>query len=337
MKPVGPLLIALVLVTAAGCVPQIRYDESLAYSATLQQRLEAALEQIDGQKATIAGLEAQLSTERGKVAALDELARGLEADNVELREKLTELSGLVADLSTRNKKERQAKADLEALVGSLQTDSVAARERVSAAQSRITDLEKEQERLAAEQAALTAEAERLRAEQAALAQRTAAYDDLVRELQGEIDAGEVTITELKGKLTVSLSNAILFDSGSTMVKQAGQDALQKVAAVLAQISDRGISVEGHTDDDTVKSGVAYKDNWGLSALRASTVVSLLVGWEVDPLNIAAVGLGEFHPVASNDDDEGKAANRRTEIVLVPRLEAVEDIDTSDLKIEDAPQ
>ena len=331
------VLLAVLLGLASGCVPKVQYDESLAYSATLQQRLEAALEQIDLQRAALAGIEAQLATERGKVAALDELARSLEADNEELRNKLQDLSDLVADLSTRNKKERQAKTELESLVGSLQTDSAAARERVSAAQGRIADLEEERKRLAAEQAELQAEADRLRAEQAALQKRTAAYDDLVRELQGEIESGEVTITELSGKLTVSLSNAILFDSGSTVVKQAGQDALEKVAGVLAQISDRSIRVEGHTDDVPVRGSAAYKDNWGLSALRASTVVSLLVGWQVDPLNVAAVGLGEHHPVASNETAEGKAANRRTEIVLAPKLESVEAVTPTDMKIEDAPE
>ena len=332
-----PLLLALIFSLATGCVPQGQYDQSLAYSATLQQRLEAALEQIELQRASLEGLEAQLGAERDKVSALDELARSLEEDNEDLRAKLQDLSNLVADLSTRNKAERQAKAQLEALVGSLQTDSAAARERVSAAQGRISDLEAERKRLAAEQAQLQAEADRLRAEQAALQQRTAAYDDLVRELQGEIASGEVTITELSGKLTVSLSNAILFDSGSTTVKAAGQDALQKVAGVLAQIADRSIRVEGHTDDVPVRGTAAYKDNWGLSALGASTVVSLLVGWQVDPLNIAAVGLGEHHPVAANDSAEGKAANRRTEIVLVPRLDAVQAVTPTDMKIEDAPE
>ena len=268
-------------------------------------------------------------------AALDELSRGVQADNEELRQRLQDLSDLVADLSTRNKEVRQAKAELEAMVGDLEADSVAARDRVIAAQTRISSLEEEQLRLAAEQATLQAEADRLRAEREALAKKTAAYDDLVRELQGEIASGEVTITELSGKLTVSLSNAILFDSGSTEVKQAGQDALQKVAGVLAQIADRAISVEGHTDAVPVRGSAAYKDNWGLSSLRASTVVSLLVGWGVDPLNIAAVGLGEHHPVATNDTPEGKASNRRTEIVLVPRL--APKAAGADVVIEDAPR
>lgn len=331
-----PILLALMLALAVGCVPKAQYDESLAYTATLQQRLEAALEQIDQQRASLAALEAQLATERGKVAALDELARGLEADNEELRAKLQDLSSLVADLSTRNKAERAAKAELEALVGDLQADSSAAQDRVAAAAGRISELEAEQARLAAEQAALQAEADRLRAEREALAQKTEAYDSLVRELQGEIDAGEVKITELGGKLTVSLSNAILFDSGSTVVKDAGQQALGKVAGVLAQISDRAIRVEGHTDDDPVRASAAFKDNWGLSALRASTVVALLTSEGVDPLNIAAVGLGEHHPVASNESAEGKAANRRTEIVLVPRLAEIDE-GADGIKVEDAPE
>ncbi len=89
--------------------------------------------------------------------------------------------------------------------------------------------------------------------------------------------------------------------------------------MLAGISDREIRVEGHTDNVPVRSGAAYRDNWDLSSLRASTVVQVLVGAGVDPLNIATVGYGEHRPVTSNDEAEGRAGNRRTEIVLVPKL------------------
>ena len=328
--------IALLLILLVGCVPKAKYDESLAYSSTLQHELEAALGAVEDGNALAQGLEDQLANEEAKVHALDELARSLEAGHVVLRERLEELSGLVADLSTRNKSERQAKADLEALVASLHETSSAAEERVGAAQQRIAALQAERERLEADQERLRAEAERLRLEREALAERTQAYDDLVRELKGEIDQGQVTITELSGKLTVSLSNAILFDSGKYVLRSAGADALTKVAGVLATISDREIRVEGHTDDDPVRGGAVYADNWALSALRASTVVSLLVGGGVDPLNIAAVGYGEHHPLASNADAEGKAQNRRTEIVLVPRLAALDAVD-ADVTIEDAPE
>ena len=98
-----------------------------------------------------------------------------------------------------------------------------------------------------------------------------------------------------------------------------EKALEKVAGVLAGIADRDIRVEGHTDDVPVGSGASYADNWELSSLRASGVVRILVDAGVDPVNIAAVGFGEFHPAAPNDTKENRALNRRTEIVLVPRL------------------
>ncbi len=328
--------LALLLILLVGCVPKAKYDESLAYSSTLQNQLEAALAAVEDGNARARALEAQLGTEEAKVAALDELARSLEADNVQLRERLDELSVLVADLSSRNKSERKAKAELEALVASLHDSTSAAEQRVGAAQDRIAALQADRERLQADQRRLEAEAERLRLEREALAEKTQAYDDLVSSLQGEIDKGQVTITELSGKLTVSLSNAILFDSGRYVLRSEGADALTKVAGVLATISDREVRVEGHTDSDTVRGGAAYADNWALSALRASTVVSLLVSGGVEPLNIAAVGYGEHRPLASNEDDAGKAQNRRTEIVLVPRLAALDGVDP-DVKIEDAPE
>ncbi|MCP4867601.1 MAG: OmpA family protein [Proteobacteria bacterium] len=307
--PASPLLrfsaSLLVLLLATGCVPKAKYDESLALTADLQAEVEAtqrALAECDRVATELAG---KLEASEGRNAELNALVEQLTAQNTELNGKLGELSAAVAEMSSRNRADKARKAELEALIAGLQESSEAAGESLGAAQERIASLE--------------AEAARLAAEKAALEEKSKAYEDLARELASEIEEGQVTITELSGKLTVSLSNAILFDSGSIALKKEGSEALNKVAGILAQVADKEIRVEGHTDNVPVRSGAAYRDNWDLSSLRASTVVTLLVEGGVDPLNIATVGFGEHHPVAGNEEAEGRAANRRTEIVLVPKL------------------
>jgi chemotaxis protein MotB len=131
---------------------------------------------------------------------------------------------------------------------------------------------------------------------------------------------ELTIEMKNGKVYVSMSDKLLFKSGEANVEKKGQEALKKVAEVLNKNNDVAIAIEGHTDNVPVKTS-RYKDNWDLSADRATNVVRLLTNeYGMDPKRITASGRGEFSPVADNSTPEGKAKNRRTEIVLSPKLE-----------------
>ncbi len=295
------------------CVPTARYDEALAANQLATTERDDARSALDALGVELERAESMAAAEKERADALETLVGQLKAHEDTLRERLALLQEQVADMNARGSREREKKAALEKMLDELQESAGDAERQAAEAHERIATLQDEAARLASEKA-------RLEAEKAQLEEKTVEYDALVEGLQGEIEAGQITITELQGKLTVQMSNAILFDSGSTQVKTAGVEALTKVAGVLAGVTTRRISVEGHTDDVPVRAGASYKDNWGLSALRASTVVTLLADQGVDPLNIEAVGFGEYRPVADNTTDEGRAANRRTEIVLVPRLE-----------------
>ena len=313
MKMRASMLGLAMLLMSPGCVEKARYEDALAAGVALEQQLEDLQEAYAVEQANVADLEAQLASEVERAAELTELLASLERRNGELKGNLVDLSGRLAEMKARGRADKAKKAELDAMIAALQSQSAETSAEVEAAKARIAELDAERDRLAAE-------ADRLRADKEALAAKTKAYDDLVSALQSEIEAGQIEITELSGRLTVNVSNAILFDSGKYGLKTEGVDALKKVAGVLSQVTDRAIQVEGHTDDDTVRAGAPYADNWALSSLRASTVVSLLVAEGVAPLNVRAVGLGEFRPVQENETDEGKAANRRTEIVLVPKLD-----------------
>jgi chemotaxis protein MotB len=145
------------------------------------------------------------------------------------------------------------------------------------------------------------------------------YDSLVSELKQEIKQGEVQITQLKDKLTVNMVEKILFDSGSAVIKKNGTRVLDRVAEILKGLSGQQIKVEGHTDNVPIGPGLAEKfpTNWELSTARATTVVRYLQGRGVSPTVLSAEGYADYRPVSPNDTDEGKAKNRRIEIVLIP--------------------
>jgi chemotaxis protein MotB len=139
-------------------------------------------------------------------------------------------------------------------------------------------------------------------------------------MKGEIAQGQVTISELKGKLTVNMVDAILFDSGKAEVKRGGEEVLAKVVDILKGVQDKMIRIEGHTDNVQIVGNLTkrFPTNWELSAARAINVARFLQGQGIDPSVLVAVANGEYRPVAPNDTDEGRARNRRIEIVLVPR-------------------
>lgn len=133
-------------------------------------------------------------------------------------------------------------------------------------------------------------------------------------------ADELTVYMKDGKVYVSMSDKLLFKSGDANVEAKGKEALKKLADVLNKNSDVSIAIEGHTDNVPIKTAT-YKDNWDLSAARATNVVRLLTDENgMDARRLTAAGKGEFSPVADNGTVEGKAKNRRTEIVLSPKLD-----------------
>ena len=159
-------------------------------------------------------------------------------------------------------------------------------------------------------------------EKAVQAQRT-----LVDEMRAALQSKDVTISELQGKLTVNILDRILFDSGEAELKPEGQKVLEQVAGVLVQFPKRQIHVIGHTDDVPISAALRnrFATNWELSTARATAAVRFLEEKAgVDPRRLAAVGYGEFHPVADNANPEGRAKNRRIAIVVLPEEMAVVD-------------
>jgi len=153
-------------------------------------------------------------------------------------------------------------------------------------------------------------------------------DSVVRELKNKLSAAllgfennGLTITMKDGKVYVSLENQLLFKSGSYEVDEKGKDALRKLAKVLEQNPDINVTVEGHTDADKFAGSGSLKDNWDLSVMRATQIVKLLLNSAtIDAKRITASGRGEFFPLDPSNSDAAKKKNRRTEIILTPKLD-----------------
>ncbi|HRE56760.1 MAG TPA: OmpA family protein [Candidatus Kapabacteria bacterium] len=132
---------------------------------------------------------------------------------------------------------------------------------------------------------------------------------------------EVNIKD--GKVYVSLSNKLLFKSGSTDIDKKGQEALLFIAGVLNTQDDITITIEGHTDNQQVRVNQRFSDNWDLSVLRSTEVARFLTTLGgVDSKRIIAAGRSEYFPAITGDNNEARAANRRTEIIITPRLDAI---------------
>jgi chemotaxis protein MotB len=146
------------------------------------------------------------------------------------------------------------------------------------------------------------------------------YKELLQEMKGEIAKGQITITELKGKLTMDVVDKILFDSGEATVKEEGLAVLKRVVDILKNVKDKNIRVEGHTDNVKIIGRLAqkYPTNWDLSYARAINVTKYLQEQGIDPKILSATAFGEYQPIADNATPEGRAKNRRIAIILLPK-------------------
>ena len=133
----------------------------------------------------------------------------------------------------------------------------------------------------------------------------------------------LTVEQRNGKVYVSMENKLLFSSGSWAVNAEGKKAVQQLGAVLALNPDIAVLIEGHTDNVPYGGTGQLTDNWDLSTKRATSIVQILrENSGIDPFNLTAAGRGEYAPVTTNATAEGKAKNRRIEVILTPKLDEI---------------
>ncbi len=235
----------------------------------------------------------------------------LEAALAEANKKLEATEGELGAERGKNKKLADENMSLQQKIAELETQ-------IQKLGNDIKILEDQNADLARKAGATQEELKALRAEKAKRMAELQVYKDLFAKLKALVDAGTIQVEIRKGRLVVKLASSILFDSGKTELKTEGQAALTNLAAALSSLSDREFLVAGHTDNVPIKTA-RFKNNWDLSTARAVEVVQFLISQGMTSSNIGAAGYGEFDPVGDNSSEEGKAQNRRIEVILMPLL------------------
>ncbi len=329
--------IALVVVLAA-CVPQRKYEDlQKKYDTTVKEKEECAQSLavlqdsvvylknlLDEQATAIAQLNEdtarygynnrKLNTLYGQTnAAYDNLldkVRQLEAQN---RMRTQELSNELTDMQRRLEEKEAELKKKEASLGARDAE-------LSNLRQELTLLQKNLETLKID---LDQRELRVNELSRVLNQKDSAVQAIrnmvSKALLGYKDQG-LTVEVRNGKVYVSVEDKLLFESGKYTVNSTGRQAILDLAKVLNTQSDINIMVEGHTDNVPYKGGGVIKDNWDLSVMRATEVSRIL--WKdgkIDPKRVIAAGRGDTQPIASNSTPEGRAKNRRTEIILTPQL------------------
>lgn len=200
----------------------------------------------------------------------------------------------------------------------------------------LAQLESKEQALATENARL----EQLKQELEARSQRVADLEAIISAKEAEMNALKdaiskalvdfegkgLTVEKRNGKVYVSMENKLLFQSGSWAVGTQGKQAVKQLGAVLADNPEISVLIEGHTDNDPFSGNGNVKDNWDLSTKRATAIVNILQdNKNINPESLTAAGRGEYAPVASNDTAEGKAKNRRIEVILTPKLDKITEL------------
>ena len=245
-----------------------------------------------------------------------------ERDNLclNLASKVKENGGLkknLADLTDQSNKLSTSYKDLQNKYNDLTNQSLSQTDKLSKALAAKSEDLDAKEKILSEREKTLHDMKQIIAKQDSL---TRNLNNTLRNALLGFNSDELSVEIKDGKVYVSMSDKLLFQSGSSAVEEKGKDALKLLAGVLDKNSDIDILIEGHTDNVPIKTSV-YKDNWDLSVARATSIVRILTNdYKIIPTRLTASGKGEFFPKADNDTPEGRAKNRRTEIILSPKLD-----------------
>lgn len=340
------LLSAAAVILFAGCVSSGTHEEVLSQLEARRVKVEELNKNVEAAKSENEKLKTELSalaaTKQAEVnrlnEQLDELSNkgvmtskaieDLKTEKERLdasdKAKSSELDALKVQLdeqivrsNTLSKDSDALKQEKDNLAATLQTRS----DEIALLNATLINLTKENEYLRREVARLQIKSGEISAQkEQELARVKTTYESLVKEMQQEIDKGDIKITQAVDRLSVNMVEKILFDSGKADIKRDGLKVLDRVGNVLKSVTDRQIRVEGHTDNKAIGGRLRekYPTNWELSTARAANVVRFLedkVGIDRNLLSVA--GMADNKPVASNETLEGRAANRRIEIILLP--------------------
>ncbi len=249
-------------------------------------------------------LQSDIEARDGDLAKKETQVGELESALAATKERLALLATALE--TSRNEKEHvdQALARKESEVASLT--------------GQIAEIVKDKAKLSASALELRLALLTLNARKAEADRRVAQYRTLLGKFKKLIDAGTLQVSITDGRMVLALPSDVLFSSGRAELSEEGRQTIAEVASVLATIPERRFQVEGHTDNVPIRTK-RFPSNWELASARAVNVVGEMIQAGVDPGSVSGASQGEYRPVSSNDDETGRAQNRRIEIVLVPDL------------------
>ncbi|MEY8849931.1 OmpA family protein [Psychroserpens sp. XS_ASV72] len=306
-------LIALSLVLTTSCVSKKIYEDLESKYANLKkenrrlsdtnQDLESALNKTENELAKLQkDYEATLA-QRNKLQS-DYDATKANLDNLKASYDALEKNSSAA-IAENSKKNRELLAQLEAKEQALAAEN-----------ARLEKLKQE----------LEARSQRVAELENVIASKDAAMSrlkDAISKALTNFEGKGLTVEQRNGKVYVSMENKLLFESGSWAVGSQGRQAVKQLGEVLADNPDIAILIEGHTDNVPYTGNAQLSGNWDLSTKRATAIVNILrENSAINPENLTAAGRGEYAPIASNETAEGKAKNRRIEVILTPKLDEI---------------
>ena len=303
------VLFSSIAILLNGCVAQKEFDALNAEKTglenekiQLEQDLEVAKEQINRLKVQLEDFKGQNAAQKSDVALLTQELKGTKSE-------LTRIKQLYDNLLSNS--------------GQLNSDLVKQQNRLLAIQDELEIERKKNQELAED---LSKREQRVLELEKILEEKDIVVQELKRKVTDALlnfSDSDLSVEVKNGKVYVSLSEKLLFKSGSFSVDSKGRTALTQLAGVLKGNAELNVLIEGHTDNVPVSRTSQYmNDNWDLSVLRATSIVRILTDNGIDPAIITAAGKGEFSPVANNDTADNKALNRRTEIILTPKLDEI---------------
>ena len=305
-------LLALIVVFTQSCVSKKLYQELETKYNKLKNRNQDLVGENDDLFAAKKQLENENNQLKKSVDSLKNAKLSLLDDVTSLQERKKQLQKDFEDLS------QSSNAQLTAKQQEILKLSQDLNEKENALIAEKTRLEKLQQDLA-ERSDRIEQLEQLIANKEAAMQQ---LKDAVSNALANFEGNGLTVERKNGKVYVSMENKLLFGSGSWSVGNQGKKAVAQLANVLKNNPDIEVLIEGHTDNVPYQKNGAIQDNWDLSTKRATAIVRILTNKGVSPKRVTAAGRGEFFPVSSNATKEGRAKNRRIEIILAPNLDKI---------------
>ena len=307
------LVLSLIISVSSSCVSSKIYKELDGKYTSLKNDYDSLSTQNEAVISERNSLQNQLDQLQKKYDSLITDRNALQQELTALHKKYEALNESYSALEQNSSKE---------IADNIQKN----RELLAQLEAKELALAAENDRLLKLEADMQERSQRIAELELLITSKDQAMRDLKNAISSALTAFEgkgLTVEQRNGKVYVSMENKLLFKSGSWAIGSKGRIAIEQLGSVLADNPEIAVLIEGHTDNDPFSSGGQIANNWDLSTKRATAIVQILSeNASINPESLTAAGRGEYAPITSNDDTEGKAKNRRIEVILTPKLDEI---------------